>query len=296
MKRHEKRHQKRHEKRHEKIQKSDTSSFENVKRKRSLKRILLVIISIILIVILTGVGYFWNRYANKNSLIARFETPEGQTVYLLGTIHKEHFNKYLGYSMEDIVSAIENLDVDSVFIEAREVIYEEYGVVDGPVDMAVAYSYCEEHGISTEMIDWWVVDNDFKSNSTNRKRDDRIFENITRKLEQIPQGKKVLVICGSGHFHEQYSRFVKSGFIAKSIQEKSQIFKSSSSKFEYPVGIEAVWEKRAFFYAYTLPEIVSKDEQLNPEIQAEFTEGNHDAFYIDQTTYCDLFRKNQLFE
>ena len=34
-----------------------------------------------------------------------------------------------------MLNAIENIDPDVVFIEAREESCEQYGVVDGPVDM-----------------------------------------------------------------------------------------------------------------------------------------------------------------
>lgn len=64
--------------------------------------------------------------------------------------------------------------------------------------------------------------------------------------------------------------------------------------FKYPVSVEAVWEQRAYFYAYTYPDIVGQDKTLDEDIKSGFTEGDHDAFYQQQLEYCDLFSKNEL--
>ena len=66
--------------------------------------------------------------------------------------------------------------------------------------------------------------------------------------------------------------------------------------FKYPVSVEAVWEQRAYFYAYTYPKVVGQDKTLNDDIKAEFTEGNHDAFYNQQLKYCEYFSKNELYK
>ena len=255
-------------------------------------------IGLLIMLLLTGVtlGFLWNRYLNKSALIAAYETPQNQRVYLLGTLHKTHFNKYLGYSMEDITSAIANIEPDNVLIEAREEMYDEYGVVDGPVDMTVAYSYCLDNEIKIGMVDWWVVDNDFKEDSTNEKRDDKIFENINRKLKTLPSKTTIMVVCGSGHFHEQSERFIANGFVRKGISNKSDIFVSKKDEFTYPDSLEDEWEKRAYFYAYTFPQIIANDPNLSDNIKSQFTDGNHDSFYHSQMAYGELFRKNLLYQ
>ena len=86
---------------------------------------------ILLLAAAATAAFLWNRYLNKNSLIRGFETQGGQQVYLLGTFHENHFDRWLGYSMEDVLSAVENVDPDVVFLEARESVLEEYGVVGG---------------------------------------------------------------------------------------------------------------------------------------------------------------------
>ena len=265
-------------------------------KKAKIKKIILIALSIVLIVALAALGLFWNRYLNKNSLFEKYETPKEQEVYMLGTLHKNHFNKWLNYSMEDILSIVENVQPDVVFIEAREAYFKAFGVIDGPIDMAVVYSYCIDHDIPVEMVDWWVVDNSFKSNTTNDKRDDMIFANITDKLETIKAGTKTLLVCGSGHFYEQAERFQNNGFEKQAIRNKGAYFDSPNRAFEYPISAEKVWEQRVYFYAYTFPEIVGQDETLNDDIKAEFTEGNHDAFYNQQLKYSKLFSNNELYE
>lgn len=240
-------------------------------------------------------AFLWNRYLNKNSLIRGFETQEGQQVYLLGTFHENHFDRWLGYSMEDVLSAVENVDPDVVFLEARQSVLEEYGVVDGPVDMAVVYSYCTQNRIPAALVDWWVVDNEYRSNTTNEKRDDRIFANISEKLKKIRSGSKVLIVCGAGHFYEQADRLLQHGARRLRLTDPGACFEADGGTFHYPENVEEVWEQRAYFYAYLYPELVGADETLSEEIKADFTGGDHDAFYEEQLEYCELFAADLLY-
>lgn len=253
-------------------------------------------LAILLIVVVVSLGFLWNRYLNKNSLLKKFETTGEQEVYLLGTFHKSHFNKWANYSMEDILSVAQNIQPDVVFIEAREQIFEDYGVVDGPVDMAVVYSYCIENNIPVNFIDWWVVDNNFQSNTTNDKRDDMIFSNIDKELKSIAENKKILVVCGAGHLYEQTERFLDHGFKEQKIDNKSAYFDSQDTEFKYPDRIENVWEQRTYFYAYTYPEVIRQDTTLDDKVKNEFTEGDHDAFYNQQLEFNELFLENRLYQ
>lgn len=264
--------------------------------KKSLRKKILIILTVALIVIVFVLGLLWNHYLNKNNIFAKFETPKGQEVYILGTWHEMHFNRYLNYSMENILNAIEKVQPDVVFMEAREEYFKEYGVMDGPVDMAVVYAYCLENKIPVEMIDWWVVDNGFQSNSTNDKRDDMIFANIDNKLKAVNTDAKVFIVCGATHYHEQSKRFGNNGFNKQNIKNKSAYFRSENKNFQYPTPAKDIWEQRAYFYAYTYPEIIDKDTALDDTIKSKFTDGNHDAFYNQQLEYCELFSNNELYK
>lgn len=268
----------------------------SIKKKSKVVKIILLVLSIILIVAVVVLGLLWNRYLNKNSLLKKFETTQNKEVYLLGAFHENHFNKWLNYSMEDLLSAVKNVHPDVVFLEAREQYFKDYGVVDGPIDMNVIYSYCVDNDIPVKMIDWWVVDKNYKSGTTNDKRDDMMFANIDNKLNTIPVNSKVLVVCGAGHFYEQTKRFLKNGFEQQKIQNKATYFHSNNVEFKYPANVEAIWKKRAYFYAYTYPDIIGQDKTLDEDIKSEFTEGDHDAFYKQQLKYCDFFSKNKLYK
>lgn len=266
--------------------------MDNRGKKKIVKRIVIGLAIIIIAVL----ALLWNRYLNKNSLLRKYETPYQQEVYLLGTLHKDHFNKWINYSMEDILSVVKNVQPDCVFIEAREEYFRDYGVVDGPIDMSVIYSYCLNNDIPVEMVDWWVVDNSFKTNSTNDRRDDMIFNKIDNKLKVMDSDKKVLVVCGAGHFYKQDKRFKNNEYKYNRIKNKATYLKSKDIAFEYPAGVEDVWKQRAYFYAYTMPQIIGQDNTLDDDIKAGFTEGNHDEFYNQQLKFCELFINNELYQ
>lgn len=267
-----------------------------IREKSKTRKKVLIGLAVVLAVAMVVLGLLWNRHLNKSNLLGSFKTPQGQGLYLLGAFHQDHFNRWFNYSMEDLLSAVGNVQPDVVLIEAREAYFEDYGVVDGPIDMAVVYSYCVEQGIPVGMIDWWVVDNDFQASTTNDKRDDMIFANIAHKLEGMGAEARVLVVCGAGHFYEQSERFLEHGFERQRLENRAEYFVGEGETFQYPAGLEEVWEKRAYFYAYTFPDVIAQDEALNDEVKSKFTEGNHDAFYKQQLEYCEWFSGNRLYE
>lgn len=260
------------------------------------KSIIFRIILAVLIVVVIIFGSLWNRYINKNSLISLYKAPSGQEVYLLGTFHSMHFNKWVNYSMEDLLNVVENLQPDIIFIEAREETFEEWGVVDGPIDMALIYAYSKDNNIPVEMIDWWVVDNDSKANTTNDKRDDMIFSKIKTKLDLINSDLKVLVVCGSGHFYQQSKRFAKNYFERLKLGKKANYFTSNGRIFSYPTSVQSVWEKRSYFYAYTHPALIKQNESLSDEIKKQFISEDPAAFYRSQLRYNELFSNDLLYE
>ena len=135
----------------------------------------------------------------------------------MGTFHTDHFDPMANYSVEEMLNAIQNIDPDVVFIEAREEYYDQFGVVDGPIDMCITYCYCQDNDIPVEMIDYWKVDNDtYKQNTTWDDRDDHIHQNIMEKLK-LYDNKKVLIVCGFGHFYPQMSRLSDEGLDKKNL-------------------------------------------------------------------------------
>lgn len=181
-----------------------------------------------------------------------------------------------------------------VFIEARESSFIEYGVLDGPIDMCVAYCYCLDNNIPVEMIDYWEIDNNYETNTTTNERDDHIYENIMEKLN-LYENKRVLVVCGFGHLNAQIKRLIGAGGRREHIANMSSIFDGETSDFIYPSQIYDVWEKRVLFYGHTVPKIVQEDDTLNEDIKAAWAEDDNNAFYNWQMEYCELFKNNVLY-
>ncbi len=259
--------------------------------KKRVKKAVKIVSGILAIVVITAVILYVNL---KNFTVKKVLMTDGQEIYLMGTFHTEHFRRYANYSMEEMINAISNIKPDVVFIEARENSFAEYGVVDGPIDMCVAYCYCMDNGIPVEMIDHWVIDNDFKANSTTNERDDHIHENIMEK-RILYEKQKVLVICGFGHLSAQTGRLLESGGHRETISHISSLFDKGASGFTYPGQICDVWERRVLFYGHTIPEIVQADDSLDEDVKALWAEDENNSFYNWQMEYCELFRNNKLY-
>lgn len=258
---------------------------------RKTKKIIIIVSVILALLVLTAVVLYINL---KNFTVRKVLMSGGQEIYLMGTFHSEHFKRYANYSAEEMVNAIKNIDPDVVFIEAREDSFMEYGVVDGPVDMCLAYCYCMDNGVPVGMIDYWKIDNDYKENTTTNERDDHIHENIMEKLE-LYKNQKVLVICGFGHLGAQTKRLAGSGGQSVHISHKSSIFNKKIPDFTYPGGLCDVWEKRVLFYGHTVPRMVQADDTLNQDVKAHWAEDENNAFYNQQMEYCELFQNNKLY-
>lgn len=263
-----------------------------MKKHSKLKKILIGIAATIGIVVVFATVIYINL---KCFTVKKILTTDGQEVYIMGTFHTDHYDKLYNYSVDEVINAVKNIDPDVVFIEAREESYEQYGVVDGPIEMCIAYCYCQENNIPVEMVDYWKVDNDnYKRNTTTDDRDDHIHQRIMEKL-QLYENKKVLVICGFGHLYPQMNRMLDEGFKKENIPHSSNLFNSNGTEFEYPSSICDVWEKRAYFYAYTYPESIKEDETINDEVKAQWPVDEKHEFYDWQMTYCDLFKENKLY-
>lgn len=260
--------------------------------KRMMKKgIKIILPAIFIALIFIAAALYFNL---KNFTLKKVVMADGQEIYLMGTFHSEHFKRYANYSVEEMINAINNIEPDAVFIEARENSYTEYGVVDGPIDMCVAYCYCIDNNIPVEMIDYWKIDNDFKTGTTTEDRDDHINENIMEK-RKCYENQSVLVVCGFGHLNAQAKRLIEAGGRTEHIAYVSSVFDGGATNFTYPSELCDVWEKRALFYGHTIPKLVQEDDTLNDDIKAAWAEDDNNAFYNRQMEYCKLFQNNLLY-
>ena len=259
----------------------------NIKR---LIKYILIVLGLILLVALIA-------YANiKSFTVKRIQTNAGQDIYLMGTFHTDHFERVSNYSFKEMINAIENINPDAVFIEARENYYEDYGVVDGPIDMCVTYCYCQENNIPVELIDYWEVSNiSYKRNTTTDDRDDHIHQNIMEKLKQH-DSQRVLIVCGLGHLYPQTNLLVQEGYEKARIPHAWKLFKGTSDDFSYPLSICDVWEKRAFFYSKTYPELIHDNDEIDDDVKAQWPVDENNEYYDWQMEYCSLFKANQLYK
>ena len=266
-----------------------------MQQNKVLKRVLIILIPVL--VISFGVTfYLWYHYANKNNLFEKYTVDNSKEVYILGTIDKKHFNRIYNYSMEDMLSVIYNVNPDVVMIDARADHYIKHGIVDGTIDMCVAYSYCYEHKIPMEMVDWWMVDNIYPRNATTNLRDDNIFIKVSRKVKNMPSGSKILVISGSDHFHEQVARFNVSGYKHTKIENKKDYFKPENEVFKFPPLASKVWKDRTYFYAYTFPNTIKETMEIHDNIKNKFINANHDKFYRRNIKYCKYLNNDILYK
>lgn len=259
----------------------------SLKIKRAIKYIFLTLAFIFVMVLVI--------YANiKNFTVKKVIMNDNQEIYVLGTFHTEHFKRYANYSIDEMINAIDNIKPDVVFIEAREESFVDYGVVDGPIDMCIAYSYCIDKNIPLEMVDYWKVDNNHKAGTTNDNRDDHIHENIMEKMK-LYENKKILVICGFGHLNAQTKRLLSDGGKTARIKNISALFQSDMMNFSYPSSICEVWEQRTLFYGHTFPKLVQEDTSISDDIKEMWPEDKNNDFYNWQMKYCVLFKKNHLY-
>ncbi len=254
------------------------------------KRIIFISIVITLVILIVA-----TLYVNlKVFTVKKFLMAEEQEVYIMGTFHTEHFERYANYSIAEMITAINSIEPDVVFIEARENSFAEYGVVDGPIDMCIAYSYCFDNNIPVEMIDYWEITNDSKTNTTTDERDDHIHNNIMEKLAEY-ENKRILVICGFGHLNAQTERLIEAGGQKQHISHKSDLFKEEKEDFVYPSMLCDVWEERVLFYAHTVPKLVQENDALSEETKSKWPEDVDGSFYNWQMEYCKLFEANNLY-
>jgi hypothetical protein len=166
----------------------------------------------------------------RNNLV--LYQSNNQKIYILGTMHSEHFKKIYHYSLANIQSVIDMVNPDILLVETRQETIEKYNVIDGPIEMIFSWAYAKEKGINIQGVDWWQSTSETNANTTNGVRDDHIFDNIisASKNRQI-----ILVICGLAHLPEQGKRLENNGYIKSNIPNIDSFFKKvSENDFIYP--------------------------------------------------------------
>lgn len=266
-----------------------------MQKKKFIKPILYIVISLLFIASTVYV-LGWNRNINKNSLFKKYIIENDKEIYVLGTIGKKHFKKINNYSMDDMLSVIENVNPELVMIQARDDHYLRYGIIDGNIDACVAYSFCAENEIVTSLIDWWVIDNNYAKSSSLNLRDDNIFIRASRNIKEAPPKSKILIILSSYNFYEQIERFKIAGYKEVEIENKNQYFNGKNEKFKFPAIVAKSWRDRTYYFAYSFPTEVKNTKGIKQEIVDKFINANHDKFYLEEIQYCKYLNNDILFK
>ena len=269
-----------------------------MKKSKNLRKILLIVVAAIVILV-ASLFSLWFHYANKYNLIKEYSYDGNKDVYILGTLGKHHFNRFNNYSFENLCDAIDNINPDLILITARQDHYDLHSIIDGDIDMCVAYAKCLQNNIPVNMVDWWMLDNIYPEEQTTNLRDDNIFIKICRIMKNIQPNTKVLIITGTKHFYELTPRFEVAGWKKLKIEDKGKIFKSNrgdGQSFEYPPLASKIWRDRAYFYAYTFPNRIKNYESLCEQKKKKYLNADHSKFYRKQIKYCRYLIENKLYK
>lgn len=206
----------------------------------------IVIVSFIMVIALVLSVLYFKYIYKENNLTLYINEDNTQKVYILGTIHEYHFNSWLNYSYLDVQNVVENIKPDLLLLEVDQEIYNDYGVVKSPVEMIPLWCYALEQGINVKGVDWFEVTENSRSWTTNKERDDHIFENTMASIEDE---SVVLIILGATHRIEQAKRFKDSGYKHQKIHDKTALFiNDNRDKFDYPTNTVLELEKQIEYW------------------------------------------------
>lgn len=204
----------------------------NLPQKRAMRISILMIIGILITAAFTA-AFLYSKYMDKeNNLVLLSNERNNQKIYILGTIHEYHFHSLFRYSYLEIQNVIDNSKPDLLLLEVEQKAYDEYGVIKSPVEMVPLWCHANESGVAVKGVDWFAVTENSQSWTTDKERDDHIFDNIRASINDEPV---VLVILGARHRIEQVKRFEAIGYRQEGIPNKDILFAEAADHvFSYP--------------------------------------------------------------
>lgn len=226
--------------------------MNNILRKRIVK-ISAAVLSLLLLSTVLIVAALYRKYVDKESNLVLYTSPDNtQQIYILGTIHEYHFNPLLGYAYPEVQNVLDLIKPDLLLLEVDQEVFERYGVIKSPIEMIPLWCRATESGIPVKGIDWFEVTKDSRSWTTDKIRDDHIFN---RSVAAIGSEAVVLIIVGATHRIEQANRFEAEGFQRQEIADKSLFFgEPNIDEFKYPAATVAEVDKQIEYWRTTAPE------------------------------------------
>ena len=203
---------------------------------RKVARITLAIILVSLIILIAFT--LWLPHA-KELVFLRLANNQGQTIYVLGTIHGSHLS-FTPYSLWHLQAVVERLHPDLLLVESRpeELGRDNWG--DGPIEMLFASLTARSLGIEVQGIDWW---NKSSLHDDSSEREDQMFQNI---LGHLPGSRTVLILAGWSHIEGLKQRLQSAGYKVEafSSREKQALFAPSDKELLFPPGMTYYLQKR----------------------------------------------------
>ena len=184
------------------------------------------------------------------------------------------------------------LNPDMVLIESREDTYQDYNVIDGPIDMILVYSYSLQENIDIGMIDYWEVNDEASPRTTNKKRDNIINDNIIEKIDRNKDKKKILIICGDTHFHEQIKRFNSQGLKKLEIKNKKELFYDNGT-FKYPLLMQKTIEDKINYISTVFNDEIIKN--IHNDKNKEKWINNSNDLIENLKKQLDLVKENKVY-
>lgn len=249
-------------------------------------------VTLILTVVLTCL-YF--KFVKKESNIVLLNKQNSsQQIYILGTIHEYHFNKSLGYSIAHIYNAIDNIKPNLILLEVDQNIYDEHNVIASPIEMIPIWCYAKENNIAVKGVDWFEVNENSRSWTTDKNRDDNIFNNI---MDSVKEEQKILIILGSRHRIEQTTRFKNAGYKALKIPNVDKIFKvKNTGEFVYPKNTQHEVQKQINYWRTTAIDEVIKVTDSDSEGRKYWIKGFNKTSQLVQNILDEIIVKNKVYK
>lgn len=137
--------------------------------------------------------YLTDKKSFKKRMLRKF-AMDGTEVLFLGTVHDMHFN-FEEYSFYHLKAVLQNYKPDVLLVESRQSELELGNYADGPIEMFYLSMIARNMDIPVFGVDWFDH-NSHKPGTTNRLRDEHIFNNVENYVRGY---KKPLVVIGATH-------------------------------------------------------------------------------------------------
>lgn len=146
---------------------------------RKASKIIMILLATLFMAALAVLLCLYFKFVHKESNIVLLKQENSaQEIFILGTVHEYHFNRFFDYSIVDIKNAIDKIQPDLVLLEVDPNTIDKYGVIKSPIEVIPLWCYAKKREIAVKGVDWFEVTGESRSWTTNKNRDDHIFDNV----------------------------------------------------------------------------------------------------------------------